>query len=86
MTPKELKQIRTSLGLTQAQLAKRVGLDKKYSFQTVSRWERGKEGVPEYAIIIIKRLQDECLPNKLKRAQQVCRDIQVQIDERNNDE
>jgi len=41
--PRELRRARAGLGLTQAQLAERLGVTKN----TVARWEVGIRGIPE---------------------------------------
>ena len=38
MSPEEVKKLRGSLGMTQEQLARELGV----SFATVNRWENGK--------------------------------------------
>lgn len=43
MKPEEMKQRREALGLTQAQLARELGLDSI----TVSRYERGVHPIPK---------------------------------------
>lgn len=43
MTAAEVRRIRERLGLTQAELAARIGVHT----MTVSRWERGVVNVPE---------------------------------------
>jgi transcriptional regulator with XRE-family HTH domain len=43
MTPQEMKRRREALGLTQAQLARELGLDSI----TVSRYERGVHPIPK---------------------------------------
>ena len=43
MEPRELRRARAGLGLTQAQLAERLGVTKN----TVARWEVGIRGIPE---------------------------------------
>jgi transcriptional regulator with XRE-family HTH domain len=43
MTGKQLKELRQSIGLTQAQLAKAIGVH----WNTIARWERGKQGSHE---------------------------------------
>lgn len=43
MTPAELKRLRARLGLTQAQLAERLGVDRN----TVTRWEMGLRKISE---------------------------------------
>lgn len=47
MTKEELKQYRESLGLTQAQFAERVGLDRE---KTISDYERGVRNIPKWLI------------------------------------
>ena len=54
MTPSELKTIRLSLGLSQQQLAERLGY-KHYT--TVLRWELGKNAIPKYVILAINNLK-----------------------------
>ena len=46
MTNPELKALRTRLGLTQAELARAVGV----APNTLARWERGELGIPDWAI------------------------------------
>jgi DNA-binding transcriptional regulator YiaG len=48
--PKELRFIRTELGLTQAQMAERLGKDG----QTIGRWERGEFPIEKAADILIR--------------------------------
>jgi len=42
MTPKEFKNIRGAIGVSQAELARRLGVDP----MTVSRWERKVVSIP----------------------------------------
>jgi len=42
MTPKEFKDIRGAIGVSQAELARRLGVDP----MTVSRWERKVVSIP----------------------------------------
>lgn len=51
LTPKEIRFLRTELGLSQAQLAELVGRDG----QTVGRWERGETPVDRASEIVIRR-------------------------------
>jgi transcriptional regulator with XRE-family HTH domain len=44
MTPRELKEWREQNGLSQAKLAKALGVD----VMTVSRWERGAREIPSF--------------------------------------
>jgi len=57
MTPKELRFLRTELGLTQAELARVVHVDT----QTVGRWERGETAIQPMAEVIVRRLAVERL-------------------------
>lgn len=50
LLPKEVRFIRTHLGLTQAQLAERLGKDA----QTIGRWERGEFPMERSADILIR--------------------------------
>jgi len=47
-----LKRIREQLGLSQAQLAKRIGFSQK----AVSHWERGERDIPTQALVALKQL------------------------------
>jgi DNA-binding transcriptional regulator YiaG len=57
ITPKELRFLRTELGLTQAELARVVHVDT----QTVGRWERGETPLQPAAEVIVRRLAIERL-------------------------
>lgn len=57
MTGKELRFLRTEMGLTQAQLSKLVHCDT----QTVGRWERGETPMDPTAEVIIRVLTIEKL-------------------------
>jgi len=50
LQPKELRFLRTELGLTQAELADRVGKDA----QTIGRWERGETPIEKSAEMVIR--------------------------------
>lgn len=54
MTGEELKELRTRLALTQAALAKEVGV----TANTLARWERGESSVPEAAEKLVRHLID----------------------------
>jgi transcriptional regulator with XRE-family HTH domain len=54
MTPAELKAYRISHGLTQQQLADKVGVNQAQ----ISRWESSKYSVPMMAEILIKCWED----------------------------
>lgn len=51
LQPKEIRFLRTELGLTQAQLAALVGRDA----QTVGRWERGENPLDQTAEMVIRK-------------------------------
>ena len=55
MTGKEVRAIRQRLGLTQAELADKVGVTRN----TVTRWEIGLLGIRESAARLLKRLAAE---------------------------
>lgn len=50
--PSEMRSIRRALGVTQAQMAARLGVDQN----TVARWERGERSVSEPAIRLARTL------------------------------
>jgi transcriptional regulator with XRE-family HTH domain len=52
MSPKEAKRIRKKLGLTQVELAKKLGLH----FMTISKWERGAEPIMKQTALVLKLL------------------------------
>jgi transcriptional regulator with XRE-family HTH domain len=55
MTSKELKDLRTRLGLTQNELGKRLGIARV----TVARWEIGLRKVPELAARLVQHVAKE---------------------------
>lgn len=55
MTGKEVRAIRRKLGLTQQELADRVGVARN----SVTRWELGIIGIKESAVLLLKRLAKE---------------------------
>jgi DNA-binding transcriptional regulator YiaG len=55
MTAKQVRAIRRRLGLTQAELARRVGVARV----SVARWELGITGIRQSAAILLKRLDKE---------------------------
>lgn len=57
MSPKELRFLRTELGLTQAELAQIVHTDE----QTIRRWEQGRTPVNSSSEIVIRMLASEML-------------------------
>ncbi len=60
MTAKEVRAIRRKMGLTQQELADRVGVARN----TVARWEMGAMGVRESAARLLKRLAAESKESK----------------------
>jgi len=60
MTGAEVRRLRRRLGLTQVQLAERVGVNPI----TVSRWERGAMGIRESAARLIRLLAQPMPPRR----------------------
>ena len=58
MTSKEVRAIRLRLGLTQAELAAKVGVARN----TVTRWELGLMGVRESAARLLQMLAKQSAP------------------------
>lgn len=57
LMPKELRFLRTELGLTQAELGRLV----KKDHQTIGRWERGETPIDENAEVVIRAHAAEAL-------------------------
>lgn len=57
MTGKELRFLRTEMGLTQAELARRVHKD----HQTMGRWERGETPIDQNAETLIRLMAAQAL-------------------------
>jgi DNA-binding transcriptional regulator YiaG len=53
MTPEEIKQLRTGLGLTQAELAQKIGTQKP----RVCDWEKGKHKPGKAFVILMNQLK-----------------------------
>lgn len=53
MTPDQLKSIRERLGLTQAQLATKLGVTRN----TINRWEMGLHPIPPLAATLLPLLR-----------------------------
>jgi transcriptional regulator with XRE-family HTH domain len=60
MTGKEVKAIRLRLGLTQRELAAKVGVARN----TVTRWELGLMGVRESAVRLLRVLAKQHTPQR----------------------
>ncbi len=58
--PHELRRARAALGLTQAQLAERLGVTQN----TVARWEVGLRGIPEPTARLIELIAKEVKAKK----------------------
>jgi DNA-binding transcriptional regulator YiaG len=60
ISPKELRFLRSEMGLTQAELAEIV----KKDHQTIGRWERGEKPIDQNAEALVRLLAAErlCLP------------------------
>jgi DNA-binding transcriptional regulator YiaG len=55
MTPADLRQARNRLGLTQGELAARLGVARV----SVTRWETGERRLPSMLILALKELDRE---------------------------
>ena len=55
VTPDEFKRRRRRLGLTQAQIAEQLGV----AWNTVARWEMGIRRIPEMAVRLLGRLEQD---------------------------
>lgn len=53
-TPKQVKDCRTELGLTQAQLAEKLGV----SARTIRRWEAGTWKPPNFLSAVLEELKE----------------------------
>ncbi len=63
MTGSEVRRIRKRLGLTQAQLAERVGV----TASSVARWEQGVLGIRESAARLLRLLAKADRPAERRR-------------------
>ena len=63
MSPAELKSIRAGMLLTQAELAKGLGV----TWNTVARWETGQRRIPELAVKLLACLDRERRHRRRKR-------------------
>jgi transcriptional regulator with XRE-family HTH domain len=63
MIGKELKAMRTQLGLTQEELGERLGVRKN----TIWRWENEQRGIPETVVRLLDYFAKEVRAEKGKR-------------------
>lgn len=85
MSPRELRFLRTEIGMTQSQLAEVTRVDK----QTVGRWERGETPLKETAEVIVRELVKQRMKQRLDEYEReydipvahLLKDLQVGIDE-----
>lgn len=59
MKPEEAKRIREELGLTQKELAEKLGLGEVNGRNTVGAWEKGKREVPVRHALSLKHLKSK---------------------------
>ena len=64
MTPAQLKRRRARMGLTQADLAKALGV----ALTTVGRWEIGQRRIPEMAARLLDCLQRQNRKREVREA------------------
>jgi DNA-binding transcriptional regulator YiaG len=55
MTPRDVRRLRDTLRLTQAQLAEKLGTTR----QQVTRWENGKHAPGRMSILLLKSLETQ---------------------------
>lgn len=58
MTPADLKSARSTLGLSQAGLAARIGVERN----TINRWEMGLHPIPRWARLLLAKYLDDLSP------------------------
>jgi len=63
MTGEDLKALRTQLGLTQAELAERIGVARN----TINRWEMGIRRIPEPVARLMQYLAKEVRAERKKK-------------------
>ena len=68
MTGKQLREIRSRLGVPQAELARRLGVHEN----SVARWERGEVGIQEpearlVCVIFVKAAHDDAASREVSR-------------------
>ncbi|KKM56156.1 hypothetical protein LCGC14_1552040 [marine sediment metagenome] len=58
MTPKEFREMRVQLGLSQDQLAKKLGVS---SGRTVRRWELGERKISETTVLLLQAVWEKSI-------------------------
>lgn len=71
MTPAALKRIRRELGLTQEELAARLGVQR----ETVGRWETGVRGIAEPIARLVRRIAAEARGTEKRKGERPSRSI-----------
>lgn len=56
----KLKQIRNTLGLSQDEIIKKLGLEEKLFRSTISQWERGEREPSYIALLAVSKLARVC--------------------------
>ena len=69
MTPEELKALRARLGLTQYELAEKVGVARN----TINRWEMGIRSIPEPVVRLLDYLTKEVRAEIQQKTQRTTR-------------
>ncbi len=71
MTPAALKRIRRELGLTQEELAARLGVQR----ETVARWETGVRRIAEPIARLVRRIAAEARGTAKRKVERPSRSI-----------
>lgn len=69
MTPEKFKSIRSSLALTQRQLAHWITPQAKNNDRLIRAWESGERTVPHYIDTMMKMFEDGCVPRHINRGE-----------------
>lgn len=56
MTPDQFREARLRLGLTQSEMADRLGIDGEHRARTVRRWESGERAIPGPVALLLNSL------------------------------
>lgn len=64
ISQKRIRRLRDSLGMTQEQLAKRLGVNRS----AVAQWEIGRTKPSGSAQILLRQIQDEANQKKISKA------------------